>query len=81
MEGTHALPPDQGILCVENFLGHKKVENTLLYIQFAEVVYRETTDEFTGRVARSAEDIKQLLEVGFEYVCANEDLMFFRKRK
>ena len=27
------------------------------------------------------EEIKKLLEVGFEYVCEKDGLMFFRKRK
>jgi len=69
------------ILYVKNFLGHKKIENTLLYIQLAEVIFKETTDEFTVRVAKTPEEVKELLEVGFEYVVEKDGLMFFRKRK
>jgi hypothetical protein len=32
-------------------------------------------------VAEKPEEIKALLEVGFEYVCEKDELMFFRKRK
>jgi len=39
------------------------------------------TDEFTARVAKTPKEIQELLEVGFEYVCEKNDLMFFRKRK
>jgi len=37
--------------------------------------------EETVRVASKPEEIKQLLEVGFEYVCEKDGLMFLRKRK
>ncbi len=69
------------ILYVKEFLGHKKIEDTLLYVQLAETIFKETTDEFTARVATKPEEIKALLEVGFEYVCEKNGLMFFRKRK
>jgi len=69
------------ILFVKQFLGHKKIENTLLYIQLAEAIFMDTCDEFTVRVASKPEEIKSLLEIGFEYVCEKDDLLFFRKRK
>ena len=69
------------ILYFKNFLGHKKIENTLLCIQLAEVIFKEANDEFTVRVAKKPEEITQLLEVGFEFVCEKDELMYFRKRK
>jgi hypothetical protein len=45
------------------------------------VISKEITDEFTVRVAKTLEEIKGLLEVGFEYVYEKHNLMFFRKRK
>jgi len=69
------------ILYVKQFLGHKRIEDTLLYVQIAEVIFKETNDEFTVRVATKPEEIKALLEVGFEYVCEKDGLVFFRKRK
>ena len=69
------------ILYVKEFLGHRKIDSTLLYIQIERVLFKETSDEFTVRVANKPEEIKALLEVGFEYVCEKNDLMFFRKRK
>ncbi len=53
----------------------------LLYIQLAEAIFEETSDEFTVRVADKNEGIKALLEVGLEYVCEKDGLMYFRKRK
>jgi len=69
------------IIHVQRFLGHKKIENTMLYIQIAETLFKETTDEFTVRIATKPNEIKSLLEVGFEYVCEKEDTLYFRKRK
>jgi hypothetical protein len=65
----------KGIICVE-FLGYKRVEDTLLYVQICEVVIKETPDEFTVRVASKPEEIKQLLEVGFEYIREKDSLLF-----
>jgi len=62
-------------------LGHKKIEDTLLYVQLAETIFKETTDEFTVRVAKSLDDACNLLEAGFEYVTDMDEVKLFRKRK
>jgi len=69
------------ILYVKEFLGHRKIETTLLYVQLAEVIFKEISDKFTVRVASKPEDIQALLEIGFEYVCEKDGLLYFRKRK
>ena len=69
------------IIYVKEFLGHKRIEDTMLYIQVAEVLFKETTDQFNVRVAKKPKEIQGLIEVGFEYVCEKDGLMFFRKRK
>jgi len=46
------------ILYVKEFLGYKKIEDTLLYVQISEAIFKETTDEFTVRVASKPEEIK-----------------------
>ena len=46
------------ILYVKQFLGHKKIEDTLLYIQLAETIFNETTDEFTVRVTKSLDEAR-----------------------
>jgi len=55
--------------------------HALLYIQLREVIFKETRDAFTVKVAKSSKEIQQLLEVGFEYVCEKDNLLYFRKRK
>ena len=69
------------IILTKEFLGHKRIDNTLLYIQIAETIFKDTTDQFTVKAAKTHEEIQSLLEVGFEYVCEKDSLMFFRKRK
>ncbi len=69
------------VVYVKEFLGHKRIEDTMLYIQVAKVIFKETTDEFTVRIAKTPKKVQELLEVGFEYICERDGLMFFRKRK
>lgn len=80
-KATDLYHKTKDVMLVKNFLGHKAINNTMLYIQLAEAIYKETNDEFTVKATRSPEEIKALLEVGFEYICTSEGLMFFRKRK
>lgn len=43
-------------------------------------VWKNTAnDDFHVKVARTLEEIKALLEVGFEYVVEKDGLLFFRK--
>ena len=70
------------ILYVKDFLGHKSVENTMIYVNIERALFGASDgDEFTVRIARTPDEIKQLLEAGFEYVCEKDGLLFFRKRK
>jgi len=66
---------------VKNFLGHKSLRSTEIYINIEQTIFEPQSDEFTVKVAEKPEDVKALLEVGFEYVCKKNELMFFRKRK
>lgn len=64
-----------------HLLGHKSINNTLLYIQLAETLFKEQSDEYTVKTATTLEEIRALLEVGFEYVCEKDGLLYFRKRR
>lgn len=66
------------ILHVMWVLGHKRIENTLIYTQLVEF----RGDEYISKVARNAEEACAFIEAGFEYVCTTPDnIMIFRKRK
>ena len=60
------------------FLTHKRIENTLLYTQLVEF---EGKDDYVCKVARTPNEIPDLIENGFDYICDQDDLKFFRKRK
>lgn len=66
---------------VKDFLGHKSLNSTEIYINIERTMFESTSDEFTVKVTEEAEEIKTLLETGFEYVCQKDDLIFLRKRK
>jgi len=81
-KATNLYHQTKNILLVKEFLGHAKLENTLLYIQVEQAIFGAgDNDEFTVQATNNKEEIKQLLSVGFEYVCQKDDILFFRKRK
>ena len=49
-----------------NYLGHKSIKSTLLYIQLAKVLFEDMPDEFTTRVTNSVKGARVLIEAGFE---------------
>jgi hypothetical protein len=65
------------ILYLMKMLGHKRIENTLLYTQL--ITFE--TDEFHVKVAKTLEEACKLAEVGFEYFTTIEGAQIFRKRK
>ena len=69
------------ILLVKEILGHKTLNTTLLYVQIEKALFRNEADNFTVKATKEPAEIEALLEVGFEFVCQKDDLMFFRKRK
>ncbi len=69
------------ILYVKEFLGHRSINSTLMYIQLEQALFDKDADSFTCRVAKTPEEIKQLIEAGFDYVIENGGLVYFRKRK
>ena len=66
---------------VKQFLRHKNLNTTSLYIQLDEALFQDNSDGFLVKATSDPKEIQALLEVGFEYVCQKDDLMYFRKRK
>jgi len=65
------------ILHVMQLLGHKNMNNTLI---FTELINFES-DEFHVRVAKNLEEDKELVEAGFDYVTERDGAKIYRKRK
>jgi integrase len=66
---------------VKEFLGHRTLDTTLLYIQLEKALFKAHDDEFIVKATKDTKKIEALLKVGFEYVCQKGGLIFFRKRK
>jgi hypothetical protein len=62
---------------VKQQLGHKRLENTLIYTHLID--FQE--DEYHVRTAKTIEEACKLVEAGFEHVTEMEDVKLFRKRK
>ena len=65
------------ILHVMKMLGHRNIQNTLIYTQLINF----ESDEYHSAVAVDMKEARELVEAGFEYVCTHEISMLFRKRK
>lgn len=67
---------------MKEFLGHKGLDSTLIYINIEQAVYYDgKPEDFYVKIAQTPKEIKGLLEIGFEYVYEKDNLVFFRKRK
>jgi integrase len=66
------------ILYVMKLLGHKNINNTMIYTQLIEL---EEDDKYCTAIASNIEDARKLVEAGFEYICGYGNVMLFRKRK
>lgn len=64
-------------------LGHKNIQNTLIYIDLESKLFTSASDGFTVRVAHNVGEALNLVEVGFEYVTGeySDGGKIFRKRK
>jgi integrase len=70
------------LMLVAEFLGHKEIENTRLYIQLDKQLFQNIPDDkFIIRAAHTIEEATKLGEVGFEPYVIMEGVQLFRKRK
>ena len=76
-KGTMEYHKTKDILRVKEVLRHKRIESTMVYTH---LVQFESKD-FTCKVAKTLEEIVQLVEQGFEKVTEYNGMQVFRKRK
>ena len=71
------------ILYVQKLLGHRRIDNTLKYIDLETALYGATDEQFTVRVATNVQEASGLAEAGFEYITGEyaDGGKIFRKRK
>ena len=63
-------------MLVKEFLRHKNMDSTLIYIQLEKALYQDRNESFIVMVVTDPEQVKALLEVGFDYVCQKGGLVF-----
>ena len=82
-KGTMEYHKTKDILHVKHLLGHKNIQNTMIYIDLETVLFNRTNDEFIVRIAHNVKEACDMVEVGFEYVTGDYDDggKIFRKRK
>jgi hypothetical protein len=76
-KATMEYAKTKDIIHVMQILGHKNIQNTMLYTQ----LFNFESDEYHSAIAKETTDAQKLIEAGFEYVCSHENFMLFRKRK
>jgi integrase len=81
--GTTEYHRTKDILHVQRLLGHKSIQNTLIYIDLESKLFTNQNDGFTVRIAHVVGEAAGLIEAGFEYVTGeyNDGGKLFRKRK
>ena len=82
--GTMEYHRTKDILHVQRLLGHKSIQNTLIYIDLEAKIFNSPNDEgFTVRIAHNVGEAAALVEAGFEYVTGeySDGGKIFRKRK
>ena len=65
------------ILHVKQQLGHKRLENTLVYTHLVNF----GNEDFTCKAAKTVQEATALIEAGFEYVTEVDGVKLFRKPK
>jgi integrase len=65
------------ILHVMQLLGHKNIQNTLVYTHLVNF----GSEDYVCKIAKTIQEAKSLIEEGFEFVTAFQDAKLFRKRK
>ena len=80
--GTMQYHKTKDILHVQRLLGHKNIQNTLIYIDLESKIFNESTEGFTTRVAHDVGESCSLIEAGFEFVTGeyNDGGKIFKKR-
>ena len=76
-EATMEYYKTKDIIHVMKLLGHRNINNTLLYTQLVNF----ESNEYHVATAKTVEEACRLVEVGFEYVTEMDGIKIFRKRK
>lgn len=76
-KATMEYPRTKDILHVKKLLGHKNINNTLIYTHLVNF----ESDEYPAKVAETLKEACELAEAGFDYFTTINGAQIFRKRK
>jgi hypothetical protein len=62
---------------VMKMLGHKNINNTMVYTQLVNF----ESDNYTTRISDAFKEDRELIEAGFEYVTERNGVKIYRKPK
>ncbi len=81
-KGTMEYHRTKDIIHVQQILGHRNINNTLIYITLAEELFKGQ-QEYVSKVAKNVKEACVLVDAGFEYVTGDykEGGKIFRKPK
>jgi integrase/recombinase XerD len=75
---TNLYHDTRDLLLVKEKLGHRNIQNTLVYTHLVSI---DEEAKFYSATARTVEEASRLIESGFEYVTEVDGVKLFRKRK
>ena len=78
--GTITYDKTKDLAFTAEQLGHRNWSNTQIYVHILRRI-NMASEEYTCKVAKTPEDVCQLIEAGFQYVTELDGLKFFKKRK
>jgi len=66
---------------VMEFLGHRDLQHTRKYVVLEAAIYNSGADNFVSKVAKTVDETRELIELGFDYVHEIEGIHLYRRRK
>jgi len=78
--GTMTYVKTRDIFYVKYVLGHRRLDNTIVYIHLAKSLV-DYPEDFACQTAKTIEEAASLIEQGFDYVTEFDTVKLFRKRK
>ncbi|MGB9134128.1 MAG: tyrosine-type recombinase/integrase, partial [Candidatus Bathyarchaeia archaeon] len=76
-KATMEFQRTHNILHVMQMLGHKNINNTMIYMHLVNF----ESDDYHVNTAKTVEGACELVKAGFEYVTEMDSTRIFRKRK
>ena len=73
-------PLQNWLIKYKQILGHRRIENTLKYIQLAKELFKDQV-EYISKIAKTEGEACALIDAGFDFVCDFNGNKLFRKRK